>query len=631
MGKRSRRLEKKEKRLNRVFKTVNGTLSTAAAGFGFVNSADGTEVFIPPSAINGALDGDTVEVEITFERDERGPVGRISRILNRGREFMVCELTGTRTARPLNRNISQEIKISGSLKGAKKGDWVNLRLLDSGSKFTESLRGSVEEPLEKAGTVYGDLLAVAREFDMPGPYSPELKAAAAGLEPSSGVEREDLTSLFTVTIDPKDAKDFDDAISIDDDGKEWRIGVHIADVAAYIRPGTKLDKEARKRAFSSYIPGMFRPMLPRPLTSRISLRQDAGSLAHSVILRVRKRDGAIVSSRRVFSTIRVDHRLNYDEVQEAIEGKTPARWSPELTEAIGMLVKAVRKMRARRKRREEFLSFDTTEIRVLCSEDTHEILGIERREQRESDELVEECMLAANSAVAEEVSTGTFAGLYRIHPEPEAEKLEEFSLFVSTILKRMPGDLSNRKICNEFLDSLPDDHRKYVITTNFLRAMARASYSAEPGLHYGLGKSRYSHFTSPIRRYSDLVLHQQLHAAAENTRLRSKKMLATIALECSKREERNDEAWFAANDRLKLHYLKQQNALESLRLYEGVIIKISSQGMICDIPEYGLRGFVPARFLRSRTKRPPKAGDFIFLYLESLDFSRGSAVFRPTL
>lgn len=240
-------------------------------------------------------------------------------------------------------------------------------------------------------------------------------------------------------------------------------------------------------------------------------------------------------------------------------------------------------------------------------------------------------MLAANSAVAEEVSTGTFAGLYRIHPEPEAEKLEEFSLFVSTILKRMPGDLSNRKICNEFLDSLPDDHRKYVITTNFLRAMARASYSAEPGLHYGLGKSRYSHFTSPIRRYSDLVLHQQLHAAAENTRLRSKKMLATIALECSKREERNDEAWFAANDRLKLHYLKQQNALESLRLYEGVIIKISSQGMICDIPEYGLRGFVPARFLRSRTKRPPKAGDFIFLYLESLDFSRGSAVFRPTL
>lgn len=630
MGKRSRRLERKEKRLKRM-KTVNGVLSTAAGGFGFVNAADGTEVFIPPSGMNGALDGDTVETQITSERDERGPVGRVSRILNRGREFMVCELIDGHSARPLNRNISATIKISGSLKGAKKGDWIKLRLLDSGSKYTESLRGAVEEPLEKAGTVYGDLLAVAREFDMPGPYTPELEAFAAKLQPSANVQREDLSSLFTVTIDPKDAKDFDDALSIEDGEKEWKIGVHIADVAAYVRPGTKLDREARRRAFSSYIPGMFRPMLPRPLTQKISLRQDADSLAHTVILTVRKRDGAITSTRRTFSLIRVNHRLNYDEVQEFIDGTAPETWTDELKNAVALLTKATRKMRARRKRREEFLSFDTPEIRVLCDEATHEIQGIERREQQESDELVEECMLAANSAVAEEISIANYAGIYRIHPEPEPEKLDEFTLFVAALLKRMPGDLTNRKVCNEFLDHLSDDHRKYVITANFLRAMARASYSPEPGLHYGLGKTRYSHFTSPIRRYSDLALHQQLHAAAENTRLRSKKTFTAIALECSKREERNDEAYFAANDRLKLHYLKSRNALETMKLYEGVVIKMSSQGMICDIPEYGLRGFVPARYLRSRTKRPPKTGDFIYLYLDSLDFSRGSAVFRPTL
>lgn len=612
-------------------KTVNGVLSTAAGGFGFVNAADGTEVFIPPSGMNGALDGDAVETQITSERDERGPVGRVSRILNRGREFMVCELVDGHSARPLNRNIPATIKISGSLKGAKKGDWVKLRLLDSGSKYTESLRGAVEEPLEKAGTVYGDLLAVAREFDMPGPYSPEFETYAAKLQPSATVRREDLSNLFTVTIDPKDAKDFDDALSIEDGDKEWKIGVHIADVAAYVRPGTKLDREARRRAFSSYIPGMFRPMLPRPLTQKISLRQDADSLAHTVLLTVRKRDGAITSARRTFSLIRVNRRLNYDEVQEFIDGTTPDTWTEELKTAVALLVRATRKMRSCRKRREEFLSFDTPEIRVLCDETTHEIQGIERREQRESDELVEECMLAANSAVAEEISIANFAGIYRIHPEPEPEKLDEFTLFVAALLKRMPGDLTNRKVCNEFLDHLPDDHRKYVITVNFLRAMARASYSPDPGLHYGLGKTRYSHFTSPIRRYSDLALHQQLHAAAENTRLRSKKTFAAIALECSKREERNDEAYFAANDRLKLHYLKSRNALEAMKLYEGVVIKMSSQGMICDIPEYGLRGFVPARYLRSRTKRPPKTGDFIYLYLDSLDFSRGSAVFRPTL
>ena len=631
MGKRTRRMQRKEKHRNRVLRSVNGTLSTAAGGFGFVNTEDGTEIFIPPSAMNGALDGDTVRTEITSERDERGPVGRIAEILQRGRRFMVCELLDGHKARPLNRNLSQELKISGSLKGAKKGDWVNLRLLDNGSKFTEALRGSVEEPIGKAGTVYGDLLAVAKEFDMPGPYSQEMETFAAGITPAQGCEREELADRFTVTIDPADAKDFDDALSIEDRGKEWEIGVHIADVAVYVRPGGKLDREARKRAFSSYIPGMLRPMLPHSLTSRISLRQDADSLAHSVMLRVRKRDGSVVAARRVFSRIRVNCRLNYDEVQEAIDGKTPPSWSDELKNAITMLAAAARKMRACRKRREEFLAFDTPEIRVLCDETTHEIRGMERRVQRESEKLVEECMLAANSAVAEEVSVAPMAALYRIHPEPEPEKLEEFSLFVSTLLKRMPGDLSNRKICNEFLDSLPDDHRKYVITSNFLRAMARASYSEVPGLHYGLGKSRYSHFTSPIRRYPDLVLHQQLHAAAENARLRSTRTMRTIALECSKLEERNDEAYFAAADRLKLHYLMQQHALEDMKLYEGVVVKISSQGMICDIPEYGLRGVVPNRFLHRRTKRPPRIGDFIYLYLDSLDFSRGSAVFRPTL
>ena len=124
--------------------------------------------------------------------------------------------------------------------------------------------------------------------------------------------------------------------------------------------------------------------------------------------------------------------------------------------------------------------------------------------------------------------------------------------------------------------------------------------------HYGLGKTRYSHFTSPIRRYPDLVLHQQLHAVAAHSRLHSKKILDMIAGECSKLEERNDEAYFAANDRMKMHYLESQNALESMKLYEAVVVKISSQGMICDIPEYGMRGVVPSRYLRRHTKRPPK-------------------------
>jgi len=630
MGKRSRRLERKQQRAKQTFRTVTGILSTAAGGFGFVK-AEQNEVFIPPPALNGAMDGDTVEVEITDDRDERGPVGRIAAILHRTRDFMVCQMTGTRTAQPLNRNLPLELKISGSLKGAGRGDWVNLRLLDNGSKHTEALRGSVEENLGRSGTVRSDLLAVSKEFDMPEPYSPEFEAAAARLEPAECPERRDLTSLFAVTIDPKDAKDFDDAVSIENASRtEWLIGVHIADVAAYIRPGTKFDKEARKRGFSSYIPGMFRPMLPRPLTSKISLREKERSLAHTVLLRVRKRDGAVLSAERVFSTIEVKARLNYDEVQEAIEGRVPETWNKTLKDAVLSLYKATVRMRALRKKKEVFLELDTPEIRILCDEE-YNITGMEKRSQRDSDKLVEECMLAANSAVAGETSLKPFAGIYRVHPEPDPEKLDEFSLFASTLLKKMPGDLSNREICNAFLESLPDDHRKGVITSSFLRAMQRALYSPDPGLHYGLGKTRYSHFTSPIRRYSDLVLHQQLHALAANSRLRSRKMFAEIASECSRLEERNDEAYFAACDRLKLHYLKSLHALDTPMLYEGVVVKMSSQGMICDIPAYGMRGFVPARFLHRSSKRQPKPGDFIYLYLEALDFARGSATFRPTL
>lgn len=631
MKKNRKELKHARKNREKTLPKITGTLSTASGGFGFVNTDDGFELFIPPSALNGALDGDTVEAVITDRHDELGPSGKITAILHRKRKFMVCQMTGTGTAQPLNRNIPIELRISGSAKGAKRGDWVNLRLLDNGSKFTERLRASMEEKLGPSGSVYHDLLAVSKEFDMPPQYSPEQEKAASALEPELLNDRRDLTGLFAVTIDPEDAKDFDDAISIENFSRtEWRIGIHIADVASYVKPGTKFDKEARKRGFSSYIPGMFRPMLPHSLTSKISLRQGERSLAHTVLLRVRKKDGAVLSAERFFSTIEVKARLSYREVQESFDGSIPENWSALFRKNILMFRKAASLMRAYRMKTEVFLELETEEFHISCDDDFR-ITSMEKRVQGEAEHLVEEFMLAANSAVASELSLKPAAGIYRIHPEPLPQKLEEFSLFVSALLKRMPGDLSNREICNRFLRSLPEDHRKGVIISAFLRSMQRAGYSPDPGLHFGLGKSRYSHFTSPIRRYSDLALHQQLHALDAKARMRARKTMGEIAAECSRLEQRNDEAYFAAIDRLKLHCLKSQNALENHTMYEGSVVKINSQGMICDIPAYGLRGFVPARFLHKNTRRKPKPGDFIFLYLESLDFAAGRAIFRPTL
>ncbi len=635
MGKRARRLEKKKKfAVKRNFKTITGFLSTAPGGFGFVNEKDGeSEIFVPPYALNHAIHGDLVEVRITSPNDPRGPSGEIAAILSREREFMVCEFMGNRSARPVDKNISAEIRISGSLKGAHKGDWLRLRLLDSGAKYTESLRGTVEEILGKANSIAGDLNAVAAEFGMPDPYSPQLEKEALKLVPSGKTVRRDLTGLFIVTIDPADAKDFDDALSIESvSAREWRIGVHIADVAAYVRPGTKFDKEARKRSFSSYIPGMFRPMLPKPLTAKISLSEGKKACAHTVFLRVRKRDGAILGSERCFSDIVVKKRLNFDEVQNFHEGKTPDSWDSTVRSCITDLLKATEKMRACRKKKEEFLEIEAIESRVLVDEERKNITGFVSKSERRSDQLVEDCMLAANSAVAEEMIERKAAGLFRIHPEPDPERLEEFMQFAFDVLKRAPGDLFERSICNDFLQSLPDDHRKYVLSTAFLRAMSRASYSAEPGLHYGLGKSRYSHFTSPIRRYPDLLIHQQLHALDENSRLHSRKAFAELAAEVSGKEENNDNAYFAALDRLKLHYLKSINALESHDLYEGVLIKISEKnGWTCDIPSIGLRGFVPKRFLPRTNRNPQKPGNLVYLVLDSLDFPKATAIFRPVL
>ena len=620
--------KKKQKQQKRFVEQYTGTFSASRNGFGFVETEQG-EVFIPSKFVNGAINGDTVTVTIISRDNPLGAEGKIDEIIDRSLKLFVAMVVDSYTVKPLDSSLPL-IKISGGLKGAKKNDWVRVRLLDSGAKFTEKLRGSVEERIGKSATLAGDLLSVAKEFNLPEPYSEAMETFAAKVVPLE-LERTDLTKEFTLTIDPDDAKDFDDAISIREESKYWYLGVHIADVSAWVRPGTKLDQAAYDRGFSSYIPTMFRPMLPGPLTKKISLRQGEKSPAHSVILKVKKSNGEVVSHERFHSLIKVDHRLDYDGVQLYLEkGKTPARWSPRLKKNLSLLAEAVGKMREFRAEKELFLSIETTETKVICDEASQKVVGLEQRVQRESEALVEECMLAANSAVAVEMIEKGIPGLYRVHGEPDPGKLEEFSVFAEGILKRRTGDLSSRKVLCQFLENLPDDHTKYVITSALLRAMQRACYAEDPAIHFGLGKTRYSHFTSPIRRYADLFTHQQLLMFDLKKRMLSKKKAAGIADVLLKLEKRNDDAYFAAIDRLKLHFMKQFIQEKTGTLFEAVVVKLNAQGMICDIPQYGIRGFVPAfRFSTIMHRRPPKPGNLIYLYLDSLDYNAGTAFFRP--
>jgi len=626
---------------------VQGTITVTAGGFGFVKPDVGDEdIFIPPKYVGNLMNGDVVEVQIKGDKGERepgkGPTGRVVKIISRGREKLVGELVSGHKIRPLNKKFGDEIHVSGSLNGAKRGDWLEVKLLHTDEIHDDEQFCAVDQNLGAAGSIQSDLLAVMHEYDLPFPYTEEQDLEAAALKPVE-VHREDHTRRFTVTLDPIDAKDFDDALSFARGKKkgEIEIGVHIADVASWIRPGSFWDKEARRRAFTAYLPGKTLPMLPKTLTRMISLTADEESLAHTVLITVDSNTGQIIKSKRCYSRIKVDRRLNYNEVQDYIDGNMPSDWSEDLAKKIQVLVDLTRTMREHRKQDEQFLELAVPEIRVLCNEETDEITGLAKKIQRESEQLVEECMLAANQEVAVETIKKKIPSVYRVHPEPDEEKLEEFSALCMATIGRLPGDLSTRYGCNAFLATLEDDEKKPIVTNAFLRSLARAYYLETDAVHFGLGKMKYSHFTSPIRRYADTLVHQQLIAIELEQKLKSEFEMKNICSEISGKEKNNDEAYYAANDRLKLRYLDQQLERGDDNHHEGVIIKVNNAGIQVEIVDVGVYGYVPVESLdpsfafdkkagtysSKKTNMVYQAGDVIYLRLDQIDFTQGTALF----
>ncbi|MCQ2352655.1 MAG: ribonuclease R [Victivallaceae bacterium] len=639
---------RRERQERRAAEEIVGTLTVASAGYGFVkrNDGDDDDIFIPAPMVNNAIDGDVVKVELLPPRSplpgepERGPAGRVIEIVERKRDIFVGELLENNRIRPLNTRLPDEIVLHGSRRGAEKGDWVKFRLDDAGNGVW---RGEVEAPLGRAGVLAADLDAVMAEFHIPARYTAEEDLAAQQIVPRE-ISRVDRRDLFVVTIDPADAKDFDDALSVvpNDDPALVTIGVHISDVAAYIAPKSEFDQAAAKRGFSCYLPGRTLPMLPPALTKKISLQAGQDSFAHTVFLDVDRATGEIVASRREHSLIRVAWRLDYPTVQKfADENVSPAEWDDPLRDALKILLETTRKMRAFRAAKEAFIELPLPEIRILCSEGENKILGLEKKLSAESEQLVEECMLAANSAVGNELLERGIAGIFRVHPEPEAEKAMEFADLMQDGFQLPCGDITERANCNHFISRLSGDPRREVILSALLRSLPRAYYAAEASIHFALGKLRYSHFTSPIRRYPDLTVHQQLWNFDSQMRLRNHHSLEKVAEMSSELEENNDNAYYAASDRLKLRYLEEKLEAGDDTLYNGVISRVLSGGLQVDIAELGIYGFVPLGQLGGKFDRGKNGlreahgvrtfccGDAIKVRLAQIDFDRNSAVFVP--
>ncbi len=638
-----------ERKRRKQVNDVCGIIRITVNGYGFVtpesNDDDNTvqpEIFIPAKFTLNALDGDKVRVHLLPPRKNhpedlaKGDVGRVEEILERSRDGFVGELLAGSVVRPLNPRLPDDVEIHGARRGAKRGDWVRVRY-DFG-KY-DSPGGIITEVIGRAGNISGDLDAVMAEYALVGKYNEKDDIESSSLPPRE-TAREDYRNLAVFTIDPANAKDFDDALSIEvePDGTSI-IGVHIADVAAYIVPGSKFDKAARVRSFSCYLPGRTLPMLPPALTAKISLTQNKECLAHSVFLKIAP-EGRVVSARRAHTLIKVRHRLDYDEVQDFLEnGITAARWDNSLVSALQQLAKTVRLMRNFRAKYEKFIDLPLPEVRVVCDENTDTVSGLEKRFPRESEQLVEECMLAANQAAGLEMSRKGIAGIYRVHPEPEPEKTMEFADLMFEDFRLASGDISDRKNCRDFIASLPDDGKKEIILNLLLRSLPRASYAAEGKLHFALGKTFYAHFTSPIRRYPDLLVHQQLWNFDQKLRTRSSKTLELAASWASEQEENIDAACFAAADRLKLRLLQEIMESHPEKLYDGRIVKLTAAGLQVEINEFGMYGFVERDRLRpqrSSGMRPGdprksgwKTGDYICLRLTGIDFARGCANFMP--
>ncbi len=638
-----------------------GKISINPSGFGFVkvvneneeqNSADW---FIPAKYLNGAMHGDTVHIaplppDPRYSNDGKDDrAAQVMEVVRRARETIVGVMVTYDRMRPLDKRLFADILVAGNLHGVKKGDWVEVKPDYEGNllprkriprksmeRRLSNITASIVRRLGPSGVIQADLDAICVEYDLPPFYTLEEEAQAAAIEPRD-MPRKDFRDRFTVTIDPFDAKDYDDAVSLAP-GKTpgtLEVGVHIAEVAAWIEPKSYFDLKASERGFTAYLPGRTINMLPKGLTAKISMTEGVDAPAHSVILQVDAATGKIVASERQHTLIHVDRRLDYDTVQKFFDdSKHPDDWSDELCTALKSMLDITQKMRRHRQNVEQFLDLEIPEIRVICDEVNNKILGLDNHLQRPAEELVEECMLAANSIVAEELAAKHVPGLYRIHPEPEAEKLEEFAALSESAFNIPAGDLSSRQACKNYLKNLPDTPAKAPLLNAFLRSLPRASYQHEPALHYGLGKTLYSHFTSPIRRYTDLLLHQQLWQLDNNKHLKNNKFFEEWAQILSEKENNNDDAYFAASNRMKLRYLEEMLLAGKENIHSALIVKIASAGVVVELPDIGIQGFIHACDLPGGYRSEEKAlrdchiGKALYVALDEIDFVKASATFR---
>ena len=591
---------------------VTGRIEMNARGFGFVvpepasgRSADG-DLFIPAEDTGTALHGDRVVARLHADArgDPSGPRrrGRVIRILaranlrvfgilQRGSRFHFVVPDDPRLGRDIYVNLQK------SSVRAKVGDRVVVRL-DEWTDRHVNPEGVIVETIGASDDPRLDSLVVLRKYGLRAEFPEEVVRQADGMPervfPEEIARRTDWRREMTFTVDPDDARDHDDALSLKRlPGGRWLAGVHIADVSHYVKPGSALDREARLRGNSVYLPDRVIPMLPARLSNGIcSLVEGEDRLAFSVFFEM-DADARVLARRFAPSVIRSSARLTYRQALAVLDPKKggPAARPPvEVATLICDLGRLAAKLRARRFA-EGALDLDFPEVKVRC--DARGVPEtIEKIENDVSHQLVEEFMLLANEAVAAELRRREIPALARVHEEPDPEKLEEWRELARAFGHAL-GNPNARGEIQKLLKRVAGAPEESLLKMSLLRSLKRARYAAQPLGHYGLAKTDYGHFTSPIRRYADLTLHRALRRAlGEKGAFAGAALLDEIAEHCSATERVADEAEKEAI-RLKLfEFFERQLSARHLERFDAVITEVRNFGLFVELPEFMLSGLI---------------------------------------
>jgi ribonuclease R len=583
---------------------VVGRLQCSPAGFGFVvpekRAPGARDVFVSAGNLKEALHGDRVVARLE-KSGPRGLEGRIIRVLERSLQRLVgrYEDEGRMGGRvvPFDRRVLHELLIPpGDAGQARAGEMVAAEI----TRPPTSTRNPVGRVLEVLGRLEDpgvDLRVIMAKYGLPSAFPPAVEEEAAAVPRAVGPEdtagRADFRGALVVTVDPETARDHDDAISLERRGHGWRLGVHIADVAHYVRRHTPLDDEAYQRGTSVYFPETVVPMLPHALSSGIcSLVEGQDRLTQSVLLDIDAR-GRVQRAEFADGVIRSAARLSYQQAQAIVDGDSETRARFARVAALVQDMDALaREMRQRRDERGS-LDFDVPEPKVRLGP-SGEIAAIVASERLDSMRAIEEFMLAANEAVAERLHAAGAGALFRIHERPDPEKVEEFAGLVSSFGYRVPGDLEDvsPQDLQRIVRQVRGKPEERLISYLLLRTMKLARYHEENLGHFGLATRMYAHFTSPIRRYPDLVVHRALRALRRRQdpgqAVAPREALPAMGEHLSERERKAAEAERELIEWKKVRFMADKVG-ES---FSGYVTGVQSFGLFVELDEIYVQGLV---------------------------------------